>query len=314
MSAKPKLDAILRRELVQKLKALGVLRDPRVEAAMITVPRHSFAPWLTMEKAYANESHALPGACEVPGASVESPASTISQPAAVALMLEQADLKPGQNVLEIGAGSGYNAALIAYIVGTHGRVVTVDIEGWVVASARTHLAAAGVTNVSVVLGDGGLGFAPRAPYDRILATVGAWEIPLAWFDQLAPHGKIAAPVHLSGGPHDHDYLVLEREGNHLVGRSKTPLSMVLMRGGEGAHPEARDQPPEPPAQAQEPATIKEIRVRIYRRDDPEAPAARAFVREGLRASAVLEKRWTRIEFEAELEPFRGSRHVTIRNP
>ena len=165
-----------------------------------------------------------------------------------------------------------------------------------------HLTAAGATNVSVVMGDGGLGFAPRAPYDRIVATVGAWEIPPAWFDQLKPDGKIAAPVHLIGKPHDHDYLVLEREGDHLRGRSTTPLSMVLMRGDAGAH-----QVSEPPVTStQEPATIKKIRVKIYRRDDPHAPAARAFLRDGMRASAVLEKRWTRIEFEADLEPFVGS--------
>lgn len=304
MNQKPTLDASLRRKLVEKLKSTGVLHDPRVEAAMLTVPRHTFAPWLTLERAYANESHALPGAFDVPGASSESPASTISQPAAVALMLEQADLKPGQHVLEIGAGSGYNAALIAQIIGPQGHVVTVDIEGWVVASARTHLAAAGVTNVLVVLGDGGLGFKPRAPYDRILATVGAWEIPPAWFDQLKPDGKIAAPVHLIGKPHDHDYLVLEREGDHLKGQSMTPLSMVLMRGGNGAHPEARDQPPEP--SGQEPATIKALHGKVYRNEDSQAPTPRAFVRDGMRASAVLEKRWTRIEFEADLEPFTGA--------
>jgi protein-L-isoaspartate(D-aspartate) O-methyltransferase len=305
MNQKPTLDETLRRKLVEKLKTTGVLRDPRVEVAMLTVPRHTFAPWLTLESAYANEAYALPGAAHIPGASSKSPASTISQPAAVALMLEQADLNPGQNVLEIGAGSGYNAALISHIVGPRGHVVTLDIEGWIVASARTHLAAAGVTNVTVVLQDGGLGFAPNAPYDRIVATVGAWEIPPAWFDQLGPGGKIAAPVHLIGGPHDHDYLVLEREGNHLTGGSTTPLSMVLMRGGQGAHPETPDLTPAPSVQTQEPATIKALRVKIYRQDDPNAPAVRAFKRDGMHASAVLDKRWTRIEFEATLEPFTG---------
>lgn len=298
MNQKP--DAVLRRELVEKLKSAGFLRDPRVEAAMITVPRHTFAHWLTLEGAYANESHALPGACEVPGASTESPASTISQPAAIALMLEQADLKPGLSVLEIGAGSGYNAALIAQIVGASGRVVTLDIEGWVVSGARANLEAAGVGNVEVIVRDGGLGFEPGAPYDRIVATVGAWEIPLAWFDQLAPDGKIAAPVHLIGRPHDHDYLVLEREGNHLTGRSKTALGMVLMRGDDGSHPQ--DQVEATPVTNPQEPTIKEIRVRIYRRDDPNAPTARAFERDGLHASAVLEKRWTRIELEAQLGP------------
>jgi protein-L-isoaspartate(D-aspartate) O-methyltransferase len=127
--------ATLRRQLVERLKSQGVLHSSRVEAAMLNVPRHSFAHWLSLEAAYANQSHALPGA------SVESPASTISQPAAIALMLQDADLQPGQRVLEIGAGSGYNAALIAYLVGARGHVVTVDIEGWVVAGVRSNLAA-----------------------------------------------------------------------------------------------------------------------------------------------------------------------------
>ena len=290
----------LRHQLVERLKSQGVLHDSRVEAAMREVPRHRFAHWLSLEGAYATQSHALPGAGHVFGASVETPASTISQPTAIALMLQDAEIQPGQRVLEIGAGSGYNAALIAHIVGARGSVVTVDIEGWVVAGARGNLAAAGVENVSVVMGDGGLGYAPRAPYDRIVATVGAWEIPLAWFDQLAPNGKIAAPVHLFGGAHDHDYLVLERQGDHLTGSSTSGLSMVLMRGEDGAHP-APSETPLAHDKLQEPATIKNLRVRVYRNNDPQAPAPQAFQREWLGASAVLQKRHTRIAFEAELE-------------
>jgi protein-L-isoaspartate(D-aspartate) O-methyltransferase len=292
--------SILRRQLIERLKSQGVLHDSRVEAAMLEVPRHSFAHWLSLEAAYANQSHALPGAAHVSGASVESPASTISQPAAIALMLQDADFRSGQRVLEIGAGSGYNAALIAHLVGTGGHVVTVDIEGWVVSGARSNLAVAGIENVTVIMGDGGLGYAPRAPYDRIVATVGAWEIPLAWFDQLAPNGKIAAPVHLFGGAHDHDYLVLESERNYLVGQSTSELGMVLMRGDDGAHPEQLEIVLEH-GEPQEPATIKSLRVRVYRNDDPDAPVAAVFKREGLKASGVLQKRHTRIALEAELE-------------
>jgi protein-L-isoaspartate(D-aspartate) O-methyltransferase len=289
-----------RRQLVERLKSQGVLRDSRVEAAMLEVPRHRFAHWLSFEAAYENRSHALPGACHVSGASVESPASTVSQPAAIALMLQDADIQPGQRVLEIGAGSGYNAALIAQLVSAGGHVVTVDIEGWVVSAARLNLTAARVENVTVVMGDGGLGYAPGAPYDRIVATVGAWEIPLAWFDQLAPNGRIAAPVHLFGEAHDHDYLVLEREENHLCGLSTSGLSMVLMRGQDGAHPKEFKVPLES-HEPQEPTTIKSLRVRVYRNDDPHAPSPEALKHTGLQLSGVLQKRHTRIAFEAEIQ-------------
>jgi Protein-L-isoaspartate(D-aspartate) O-methyltransferase (PCMT) len=153
------------------------------------------------------------------------------------------------------------------------------------------------------MGDGGMGYAPRAPYDRIVATVGAWEIPLAWFGQLAPNGKIAAPVHLFGEAHDHDYLVLEREGNHLIGASTSGLSMVLMRGENGAHP-TQFQTSFGLSELQEAATIKSLRVRVYRNDDPDAPTPAAFKLEGLRANSVLQKRHTRIALDVELERLR----------
>jgi protein-L-isoaspartate(D-aspartate) O-methyltransferase len=85
-------------------------------------------------------------------------------------------LAPGQRVLEIGAGTGYNAALMAHIVGGSGEVVTVDIERDLVDAARDHLEAAGFGRVRVVLGDGGDGHPGGAPYDRIILTVGAWDV------------------------------------------------------------------------------------------------------------------------------------------
>jgi len=116
----------------------------------------------------------------------------------VAMMLEQLAAQPGEKILEAGAGTGYNAALMAGIVGQTGHITTIDVDQDLVQSAREHLAAAGVGNVDVVLRDGALGYPKGAPYDRIIATVGAFEVPGAWLDQLTPTGRLVVPLRLRG--------------------------------------------------------------------------------------------------------------------
>src|SRR5260370_1798721 len=118
----------------------------------------------------------------------------------MAIMLEQLALQPGQRVLEIGAGTGYNAALIAQIVGKSGQVVTVDIDEDVASSARQQLAAAGFDRVDVHCADGGFGYPEAAPYDRIILTASAWDIAPAWFKQLSPAGRLVLPLSLRQGP------------------------------------------------------------------------------------------------------------------
>jgi protein-L-isoaspartate(D-aspartate) O-methyltransferase len=283
-------DQVLRNAMVKKLKAEGYLTEPTVEQAMLSVPRHKFAHWLTLEQAHAFAAHPLPG-------TTEHTMSTISNPNAVAVMLEPLELQPGHRVLEIGAGSGYNAALIAQIIGESGHVTTVDIEDFIVQTARANLAATGYERVEVILGDGGLGYAPRAPYDRITATVGAWEIPLEWFDQLAPNGRIAVPLHLSGDPSDHEYVVLKHEGNHLSGHVTVDLAMVLMRGGAGAHPEK----PEPKTPGGPSVMPKHITLKVFKKSDLDAPKPQALEVHGDVARKVLEKKLTVIELDIEVD-------------
>jgi protein-L-isoaspartate(D-aspartate) O-methyltransferase len=283
-------DQVLRNAMVERIKAKGFKFGQNVEQAMLTVPRHKFAHWLSLEQA-----HVL-GAFPLPGTTAET-MSTISSPDAVAVMLEPLELQAGHRVLEIGAGSGYNAALIAQIVGESGHVTTVDIEDFIVQTARVNLASTGFERVEVILGDGGLGYAPRAPYDRITATVGAWEIPLEWFDQLAPHGRIAAPLHLSGDPSDHEYVVLEHEGNHLSGHVTVDLAMVLMRGGAGAHPEK----PEAKTSGGPSVMPKHIRLKVFKKSDPEAPKPQPLEVHGDVARKVLEKKLTVIELDIEVD-------------
>lgn len=159
---------------------------------MRTVPRHVFLPQVPLRRAYAND--VVQTKRDADGV----PISAASQPSIVGLMLEQLDVTPGTRILEIGAGTGYNAALLAYLTGAGGQVVTVDVDSDIVAGARAALAAANVPNVTVLRGDGALGAAEFAPFDRIIATVGVRDLPAAWQQQLAPGGLVVAPLRLRG--------------------------------------------------------------------------------------------------------------------
>lgn len=170
----------------------GWLTSAAVERAMRTVPRHLFVPEASLKAAYAQDTVAVK---QDPQGRVISCAS---HPAIVAQMLEQLDVQPTQRILELGTGTGYNAALLAFLAGPEGAVTTVDVDDDLVEMARKHLRAAGFGDVSVVLGDGALGHPAGAPYDRIVATVGAHGVPRAWFDQLADGGRLLSPQRLRG--------------------------------------------------------------------------------------------------------------------
>jgi len=145
----------------------------------------------------------------------------------MAIMLEQLDVRPGHRVLEIGAGTGYNAALLAFLTGDPGEVVTVDLDDDIVAGARAHLQTAGFDHVRVVQADGGLGYAERAPYDRIVLTVGAWDIAPAWIEQLAPGGRLLLPLWLRGPQLT---VAFERAADHLVSTSISSCAFMRLRG------------------------------------------------------------------------------------
>ena len=180
-----------RARLVDGMRDSGRLCSPAVEEAFRTVPRHLFLPGVSLARAYADEAVATQA---VNGVTT----SSASQPSMMAIMLAQLDLRPGHRVLEIGAGTGYNAALMARIVGPQGHVVSVDIDADLVDGARRHLAAAEVGDVELVCGDGALGYPPGAPYDRIVLTVGSGDVRPEWVAQLAPGGRLLLPLALRG--------------------------------------------------------------------------------------------------------------------
>ena len=180
-----------RARLVDELRDGGRLPSAAVEEAFRAVPRHLFLPDVPLARAYADEAVAVQA---VDGVTT----SSASQPSMMAIMLDQLDLRPGHRVLEIGAGTGYNAALMARIVGPTGAVVAVDIDPDLVDGAARHLADAGVDGIELACADGALGFPAQAPYDRIVLTVGSGDVRPEWVAQLAPGGRLLLPLAVRG--------------------------------------------------------------------------------------------------------------------
>jgi protein-L-isoaspartate(D-aspartate) O-methyltransferase len=184
-----------RMEFQLALRRRGI-SDQAVLRAMDEVPREYFVTPELIESAYADQ--ALPIAC----------GQTISQPFVVAYMTEQLEVEPAHRVLEIGTGSGYQAAVLSRLAG---EVVSVERYRTLAEAARTRIETLGYTNVTVVVGDGMDGAPDFAPFDRILVTAAAEEIPEALTAQLADGGKMVLPV----GPRDDtQYIVkLDRQSS-----------------------------------------------------------------------------------------------------
>jgi protein-L-isoaspartate(D-aspartate) O-methyltransferase len=179
-----------------QIEARGI-KNPLVLAAMRDVPRHVFIPPPYDRNAYDD--------CPLPIGNGQ----TISQPYIVALMTELLDLKPEDTILEIGAGSGYQAAILSRIVR---RVTTIERLGSVAALAKKNLSDVNVRNVTVIEGDGTLGYLPGAPYDAILITAATPEVPAPLLDQLAEGGRLVAPV---GGREIQELVKLVRKGGTI---------------------------------------------------------------------------------------------------
>jgi protein-L-isoaspartate(D-aspartate) O-methyltransferase len=168
-------------DLIIFLKNMKFLTDNNVESAFRNIPRHEFILSSELDRAYYNEPLPI------------MKNQTISQPGVVSRMSEWLDVKDGQNILEIGTGSGWQTAILSYLVGT-GTVYSIEIHPELEKFARKNLEKFCLDNVNVILGDGSMGYLEAAPYDRIIITAACTEIPLPLLDQLSDDGLIIAPV------------------------------------------------------------------------------------------------------------------------
>ncbi|MEV5237356.1 methyltransferase, FxLD system [Streptomyces pseudogriseolus] len=222
MSQTPTADQLRNRLVDAILAERPVPAD--VERAMRTVPRDAFLPGLKLENAYTDQAVTIK---DNPGKPL--PLSCASVPSVVAMMLEQLDARAADDVLEIGAGTGYNAALLAELV-DRGSVTTVDIDPDVALHARTRLNATGYEHVTVIERDGMLGAPENAPYDRIIATVGVWDIPATWWDQLNDGGRLVLPLRWRGQTRS---VALTRHGDELVSEGMELCGFVPIIGQHG---------------------------------------------------------------------------------
>jgi protein-L-isoaspartate(D-aspartate) O-methyltransferase len=202
-------------QMVERQIAARGVSDARVLAAMASVPRERFVPEELRELAY--EDRPLPIGED----------QTISQPLMVALMAELCALGPDDVALEVGAGCGYQAAVLARLCR---HVYAVEIRDALAARARANLTAAGIANVSVAARDGGYGWAEHAPYDAIVVSAAAHEVPEPLLQQLADGGRLIIPL---GGSMWQDLVRIVRRGDRFERSSHGAVRFVAFVGDFG---------------------------------------------------------------------------------
>jgi protein-L-isoaspartate(D-aspartate) O-methyltransferase len=186
-------------DLIIYLKNSKFLTDERVESALRNIPRHEFVPESELDYAYNNEPLPI------------MKNQTISQPGVVTRMTEWLDVKDGQKILEIGTGSGWQSAILSYLVGS-GSVYSIERHSELVKFAQENLKKLNIGNVHVILGDGSVGYSQAAPYDRIMITAACSEIPLPLIEQLRENGLILAPV----GDSSQSLILLQKTSKGMI--------------------------------------------------------------------------------------------------
>lgn len=201
----------LRERMVHEQLQARDVKDERVLAAMRKVPRHRFVPRDLADSAYEDNPLSL------------MLGQTISQPYIVGYMTQALNLRGGERVLEIGTGSGYQAAVLAELVS---EVYTMEILPELAAQAQSTLDILGYKNIRIRCGDGYLGWPEAAPFDRIIVTAAPDHIPQPLIDQLKPGGRMIIPV----GSRDQDLVLLEKNEQGVSIRSTIPVRFVPMTG------------------------------------------------------------------------------------
>ena len=207
--------ALTRERMVQTQLRARNIKDENVLEAMRIIPRHKFVPKELWSRAYGD--HPLP----------IGQGQTISQPYMVAFMTEQMHLEENNKVLEIGTGSGYQAAILAEMVD---RVFSMERVPELASRARKVLDTLGYSNIIIRTGDGTLGWNEFAPFDRIMVTAGAPDVPEALIEQLADGGRIVIPV---GNTFVQTLIVVKKKGDKIKREEKCGCTFVPLIGVQG---------------------------------------------------------------------------------
>lgn len=206
--------------LIEELKSFGSIISPSTESAFQNIPRHLFVGRSEQKRAYTNYGVAVYSRWK-------KWRTTASQPSMVAEMIEELQLQSGQKVLEIGAGTGYNSALMKYIIGEEGEVVTIDFNKELTDLAVRNISKTNVSDIKVVCGDGWLGYSNLAPYDRIILTASTWDISPAWYEQIRLNGRFVLPLSIKGLQF---ITVVNSKGDRLEGSLNVPCGFMRMKG------------------------------------------------------------------------------------
>ncbi len=216
--------AALRAALVDHLRATRWITSRAVESAFRTVPRDAFLPNLPLAEVYTDRSIAIKLEDGVP-------ISSSSQPAIMAVMLELLRPSPGERILEIGTGSGYNAALLAHLTAPGGRVTTIDLDRDLADAARTRLDAAGFGAVRTLVGDGAHGAPDDAPYDAVIATVAVGGVPAAWHAQTRDGARLVVPLSVRL---NQKVVAFERGPDRFASTAAVEAAFMTLRGPSAA--------------------------------------------------------------------------------
>jgi len=206
-----------RRQLIDNLVKEGYIKSDEVKKAFLKIPREKFVPNYLKIRAYIDSPLEI------------GEGQTISAPHMVAIMCEALDIKKNQKILEIGAGSGYHAAVVAHIVGKNGHVYTVERFEKLAKRAQENLHRSGISNVTVEIGDGSEGFEKYKPYDRIYVTCASPGMPQPLLDQLSNTGKLLIPV----GNMFCELKLIEKKGKKIFSKNLGGCVFVPLIGKYG---------------------------------------------------------------------------------
>lgn len=213
-----------RERMVQRYRTSGYIKSEKLAKAMLRVPREAFMDRAYVDDAYHDQPYPIPG----------NGRQTISAPYMYPIFYEPLGLEPGDKLLEVGAGSGYGAALARELVGPTGLVVAIEINPVTYRFAGTNLQETGYNDILLILGDGSLGYMDAAPYNAICITAACPNIPKPLIEQLRTPGKLLAPVGKTSSLFGQDLVMIEKDEKGRINRKNLmKVAYVPLLGEHG---------------------------------------------------------------------------------